>query len=115
MASEHILIAERLTHRYRAGWEHQDRWRDLGFVKATREVLVQEPREYDEVGVYKRLVVIPRGMDAKRAHQALRDTLNSAQPCDHEYDCCGCLHWHASIKRIGRRTFSVRTSYYRNY
>lgn len=107
-------LQERVTHRYRDGWAHEDQWRRLGDVKVLPARCVEEPRDYDDGGVYLARAIIPRGMDPHAAKRALADTF-SGSSCQHEWDCCGCESRYTSVKRVGRREFVLRTRVTFNY
>lgn len=109
-----ILIASaRRTYRYRDAWDHLDAWGDPMRFKVLGGRVTRQAEQYDEVDtVVYRVIGTKRGNQAEQA-QALRDTMGGSR-CRHDYDCCGCITTHASVRRLRPGVFFVRLTGYRN-
>jgi hypothetical protein len=109
-----LHVYNRLTHKYNPGWASLDRHEYAGTVKVLGGRITRQGEDYDEGDTWVHRVIAPAKLKAADLSDALRDTMGGSN-CQHEYDCCGCALRHASVKRINRRTYSVRISVTYNY
>jgi hypothetical protein len=115
--TETITLERRETFKYRDGWAYEDEWQTIGHAKVVRSVKLSEDRESAEeyTSVLKILRVQPDRADIPDDHikDALRDTFGGSN-CQHDYDCCGCWHSHARVRKMGKY-YAVRINSSRNY
>ncbi len=114
---QQIHVQERLTSRYRDGWDHLDNWQHLATLKALAPRVTSTGDGHDDAGSVVQRFVIPseaRGLNTRRIAQALTATLSGSR-CRHEYDCCGCISRSARAIASSRTSISVRISLTRNY
>ena len=111
---ERITLSQRITHRYRDGWDYLDQWSDVGTAKLTPAVRTRDGNDLDDAGEFVRFATIPAGQDRAASIKGLRDALSYSR-CRCEHDCCGCTSVHASVTPISSRRFHIRLTASRNY
>lgn len=96
----------RLTHRYNTGWNHLDKWHDIG---QARIVDLGKRRDEDHGESYRQLQVIEvkaPGYRPRNVIRALHETLRFGCRCEH--DCCGHYFGGASrIRPLGKNRYAV--------
>ena len=112
-----IDLQMRKTHRFENGWGHLDQWDLLGRAKVLAAKLIKEGNGHDEVGTYRRLVVVGPKIPKRRALIALPEAFADlfTSRCTHEHDCCGCGFGQVTVRHRPRRAYSVITRHSRNY
>ena len=118
--SEIIELEERLTHTFNDGWSHLDQWAPVGRAKLLSPRIIpapNDPERYDTGPVYLFTAKLAADVDPDKGERALRDTMSNryGSRCQHEHDCCGCMFSSVSVKRVTRRTLSVRVATHFNY
>jgi hypothetical protein len=109
-----LHIQERLTHRYVDSYRHLDETRHIGVVKQLNPTRSVAPTGYDDGGEWYFRVVAPTHLKHLDLTRPIRSSL-SHYGCHHEYDCCGCASYHASVKRVSKREYCVRVHVSYNY
>ncbi|AJD82997.1 hypothetical protein PJWF_00104 [Achromobacter phage JWF] len=108
----------RKTHRYVGTFKHLDEHEYLGVAKVLRGRNIHRPDSYyDEPShgpVRLFSVIVPRGADRKKWQEALMHTF-SAWGCAHEYDCCGCASYSASVRFVSKRRAVVHQAITYNF
>lgn len=108
-----VGIFQRLTHKYRDGWDYLDQSEYLCTAKVTPWRMVREPDDYSDGGTYIAHATVPAGTSGKII-DALRDTFSRCD-CRHEHDCCGCASRYAEVRRVSRNRYVVKQSITYNY
>ena len=112
--SHTIHIYDRLTYRYHDAWRHLDGEQYIGEAKQLGLTRRIQPAGYDDGGEYHFRVIAPSALKGRDLSRPISQTL-SGSSCTHEYDCCGCASTRASVRRIDRRTYSVKLAVSFNY
>jgi hypothetical protein len=110
-------LSLRKTHKFVGQWQHEDDWQDIGEVKLVMGQTVHTDEEdpcdpttaegFAEVQTYQ--PELP-----SKIRLALHDTYTH-WGCDHEYDCCGCVSYHANVDHIAGPMYRVTITSSRNY
>lgn len=113
---EVVGISKRVTHKYRDGWAHEDRWQYLGHLLVTPAKVTEEGNRYDEGDTYVRFARISNisRKAFKELKRGIQDTMGGSR-CHHEYDCCGCASYHVQVERVRPRLVLIRTRVRYNY
>lgn len=125
-----LAIATRLSHSYRGGWAHLDRFAHAFNARSTRPVI----RDRDEETQIARRFLSIAPAELLAAKQAFKRRPTDARKltftrwlertvaghfsfsgCRCEHDCCGCISGYADAHRVGRRAFSVVIRMTANY
>ena len=89
-----------------------------------RVTTTEQEREYWEESTLVTLKIedapVLRGRKGRALRKEVKEYLAHFFPidyrCDHEHDCCGCMHSNVfEIKRVKRSEFHVKLHHYRNY
>lgn len=87
-------LSKRLTYHYTTGWDHLDKWHEMGTARIIRE---GKRREEDEsMRVLQIVEVKAEGYRPANIIHALRDAMSFGCRCEH--DCCG--HFFGGPARI---------------
>jgi hypothetical protein len=112
-------IQKRLTHKYRDGYRYLDEYED---VARTEQLSCEMHRDYDGADETTRAIYTMRLLSVEEGYDNFEDYFDEyfgGSHCTHDYDCCGCWHYHVtSVERIsvGSETlFRVKVGGYRNY
>lgn len=108
-------VEPRLTNRYADAYSHLDQW-GAGIPMKLLGGRYYPPQGIDasEGGVRVLRAIAPRHVPDELVAKSLEDYL-SVSNCRHEHDCCGCLSTWAEVKKVKRRTWSVKSHYSYNY
>ena len=112
--SQKIQLYKRLTHNYRDAWRHLDGDQYIGDAKQLGVTRHIPSTGYDDGGEYHFRVIAPSALKGRDLSRPISQTMTGSS-CAHEYDCCGCASTRASVRRIDRRTYSVKVSVSFNY
>ena len=91
----------RLTHHYRNGWKHEDKWGDTPYEFR----ILSRRHTYERYGECRSdtlRVKGPKGLPLKLANELFNGYFANSCRCEH--DCCG--HWYVwvhSVKAVGGR------------
>ena len=99
-----INIYRRLTHKFSLGWSHEDEWETAAPVKILPLKLVAST---DDSDTFTQRVIAPSSHRKTDLSRAIASTL-SRSGCRHEYDCCGCISFRATVRRISAREYVAR-------
>ena len=108
-----LNVYKRLTHRFTLGWSSEDQWGDAVTLKALPARLTMESDEGQSARYIQRLIA-PSDQRKADLSRAIADTMTSSR-CRHEYDCCGCPSYYASVRRVSSREYVARISVSYNY
>jgi hypothetical protein len=106
-----INVYKRLTHKFTLGWSHEDEWDAGTAVKILPMKLVAST---DDTETYTQRVIAPSSHRKTDLSYAIASTL-SHSGCRHEHDCCGCVQFHAIVRKVSAREYVARVQAYRNY
>jgi hypothetical protein len=109
-----IIISERESYTYAAGWNHLDSWKELGTAKMLQARMTREPNGHDDGGAYLAKVIAPSNLKGRDLSQAIAQSIGGSS-CKHEHDCCGCASTSARVKRTSAREYSVYLRVTYNY
>lgn len=112
-----LHLYARKTHQYRAGWAGLDNWDYTTTVRITPLRSARVSDDFDDGGTYVQYVRLPAQISRKardRIIRSIKDTI-SGTSCKHQYDCCGCAIFRATVRPISRRDLLVHTSVSFNY
>lgn len=114
-------LSLRLTHGYVGTYQHEDDWDTIGTIKELSTTVLprSEADQNDICDPYTRqmLCIVTSTANDDAIRQALSDTY-SKSGCHHEYDCCGCRSFSASMDKIARVTgdlWRIEIRSWRNY
>jgi hypothetical protein len=106
-----INVYKRLTHKFTLGWSHEDEW-DTG--TAVKILPLKMVASTDDTDTFTQRVIAPSSHRKTDLSHAIASTL-SRSGCRHEHDCCGCVSYHAIVRRVSAREYVARVNAYRNY
>jgi hypothetical protein len=104
-----ITLERNLTRKYALGWASCDEWQELGEAKLLPPNNVRQDEKEGTANWTQRLIVSHRVADRhlqSEILEAINDTFTSSR-CTHEYDCCGCISYHAWGQRVGAREYLI--------
>jgi hypothetical protein len=105
-----IDLYYRLTHKFTLGWSHEDDWDHAVSAKILPLKLVAST---DDTDTFTQRVIAPSSHRKTDLSNAIASTL-SRSGCRHEYDCCGCVSFHAIVRRVSAREYVARIHTSRN-
>ena len=108
---QQIDIYKRLTHKFNLGWSHEDEWDTAATVKVLPYKVIDIN---DDSYTVTQRVIAPSSHRKTDLSSAIASTF-SRSGCRHEYDCCGCVSFHAIVRRVSAREYVAKISASRNY
>lgn len=110
--AQKVWVSPRITRRYVDSYAHLDEWGQSFQVKELGMETIALSEDMAEGDTVRFGVVVPKHVNKKLALQALYDQYNRGG-CAHEWDCCGCASYRATIRPVKKGFFSVlvKTSY----
>lgn len=106
-----IHLYQRLTYKYRLGWDYLDNFDAIGTATMTAPKLVSDNGIDGKTHTAR--VKAPATLGNQNISKAISDTLTTSR-CRHEHDCCGCATTTAQVTRLSRRQYGVKLFTYYN-
>lgn len=100
-----LHLYQRLTYKYRLGWDHLNSFDAIGTATMTAPRLVFDDGMDGKMHTAR--VTAPATLGRQNIAKAISDTLTTSR-CRHEHDCCGCATTRAQVTRLSRRQYGVK-------